>query len=222
MTGRRRTVAGRGSAVRPSPVPRPSPSPRPAPRPSPRPRDEPPAQSDVVRAAGGLRALIGRQATLLAVLTAVVVLAAGFAVVSALRADAVHGGNRAVADQAATAEVADQVGAGVKAIFSYDYGNLARTERAAASVLVDEAVAQYRTGYAAAEQQATEQKLVRTTSISSIGVADLRGDTAHLLVFVDQQTLTTTSNQQSSASSALSVTARKVDGAWKIASMTAL
>ncbi len=153
---------------------------------------------------------------------AVVVLMAGFAVFAGLRAGAVHGGNRAVADTAATTQVADQVGGDLKAIFSYDYDNLARTERAAASMLVDEAVGQYEAGYASAKQQAVDQKLVRTTTINSIAVANLDGDSAKLLVFVDQQTLTTTSNQQSSASAALSVTARKVDGTWKIASMTAL
>jgi Mce-associated membrane protein len=174
------------------------------------------------RAVSGLRAMAGRRATVMAALTAVVVLAAGVAVFSALRVGALHGGNSAVADTAATAQVTDQVGSDVKAIFSYDYDNLARTERAASSVLVDEAVGQYQAGYAAAKQQVTDQKLVRTTTISSIAAQDLRGDTAHLLVFLDQQTLTTTSNQQSSASAALSVTARKVDGTWKIASMTAL
>jgi Mce-associated membrane protein len=164
----------------------------------------------------------GRRATVLAVLTAVIGLAAGTAVWSGLRANSVHSGNAALADTAATAEVADQVGSGVKAIFSYDYGNLARTERAASSVLVDAAVGQYQANLPAAEKQATDQKLVRTTTISSIGVQDLRGDTARVLIFLDQQTLNTTSNQQSSASAALAVSARKVDGAWKIASMTAL
>ncbi|TVT05968.1 hypothetical protein FNH07_22205 [Amycolatopsis bartoniae] len=159
---------------------------------------------------------------MLAVLTAVVVLAIGAAVWSILQVRAIHGGNRAVADTTATAEVTDQVGNDVKALFSYDYANLARTERAAASVLVDEAVGQYQSGYAAAKQQALDQKLVRTTTISAAGVQDLRGDTAHVLVFLDQQTLVTTSNQQSSASAALAVTARRVDGTWKIASMTAL
>ncbi|MTD53534.1 hypothetical protein [Amycolatopsis pithecellobii] len=158
----------------------------------------------------------------MAALLGLIVLAAGFAVFAGLRAGALHGGNRAVADIPATAAVSDQIGADIKAIFSYDYANLARTERAAASMLVDDAVGQYQAGYASARQQAVGQKLVRTTTVNSIAVADLQGDSAKLLVFVDQQTLTTSSNQQSSTSAALSVKARKVDGAWKIASMTAL
>lgn len=195
-TARVRRRAGRGIVRPPSPSPRPR-TEEPVPRPD-------------------------RRATVIAALIAVIVLAAGFSVVAAVRAGALHGGNRAVADAAPTSQVTDQVGAGLKAIFSYDYDNLPRTERAAASVLVDEAVGQYQAGYVPAKQQVLAQKLVRTTTVGSIAVADLRGDTAKLLVFVDQQTLTATSNQQSSASSALSVTARKVDGTWKIASLTAL
>jgi Mce-associated membrane protein len=160
-----------------------------------------------------------RRATLLAALTAVLVLAAGAAVWAGLEAKSLHSANTALADTAATAEVTDQVSAGVKAIFSYDYGNLARTDRAAAAVLVDDAVGQYQGGFAAAKQQAAEQKLVRTTTISSIGVQDLSGDTAHLLIFLDQQTLTTTSNQQTSTTGCLEVTARKIDGTWKIATL---
>ncbi|NKQ52988.1 SnoaL-like domain-containing protein [Amycolatopsis sp. K13G38] len=161
------------------------------------------------------------RANLLSVLTAVLVLAAGFAVYAGLQANA-KPDNAAIADPAATAEVADQVSAGVKAIFSYDYANLDRTERAAAGVLVDDAVGQYQAAFTAAKQQASDQKLVRTTNVGSTGVQDVRGDTARLLVFVDQQTLNTTTNAQSSAPACLLVKARKIDGQWKIASLTAL
>ncbi|WP_020671704.1 hypothetical protein [Amycolatopsis nigrescens] len=164
----------------------------------------------------------GRRATLIALLTAVIVLATGFAVWSAVRANALRSPNVALADQAATAELTDQVGAGVRAIFSYDYGNLARTERAAEGVLVDKAVAQYREGFGAAKQQAEEQKLVRSTTIRGIGVRELVGDRARLLVFLDQQTLRTGENQQSSAGAQLDITAKRVGGSWKIAEMLAL
>ncbi|HVW39743.1 MAG TPA: hypothetical protein VHC18_00155 [Amycolatopsis sp.] len=170
-----------------------------------------------VRRAGGV-VKRGTQATVLSALTAVIVLAAGFAVFADLQARP----HPALADPAATAEVTDQVSADVKAIFSYDYANLDRTDRAAAGVLVDAAVGQYQTAFAAAKQQASEAKLIRTTSIGSAGVQDLHGDTARVLVCLDQQTLNTTTNAQSSAPACLQVTARKVDGAWKIASLLAL
>lgn len=194
----------------------------PRPRPSPVPRAGETSGASRTGTARLPLQLPSRRATVLSALTAVLVLAAGFTIVAAVRVSALPGDNAAVTDQAATTEVATQVSDGVKAIFSYDYANLPRTERAAASVLVDAAVAQYQSGYPQAKQQAADQKLVRTTSVSSIGVQDLRGDTAHLLLFLDQQTLVTTSNQQSSASAALAVTARRMDGSWKIASLNAL
>ncbi|HVV10236.1 hypothetical protein [Amycolatopsis sp.] len=161
-----------------------------------------------------------RRVTWLPVLVVVIVLAAGFSVYAGL--NSARDDNAAVADTAATTEVADQVTAAVKSIFSYDYDNLDRTSRAASSVLVDAAVGQYQASFTAARQQAEAQKLVRTTTIGSIGVQELQGSDARLLLFLDQQTLNTTSNQQSSTTASLSVVAKKVDGTWKIASMTAL
>lgn len=167
----------------------------------------------------------GRRATVLAVLAAVVVLASATAVWSGLRAGALTSGdpagNAAFIDEAATAAVREEVEAGVKAIFSYDYSNLARTERAADSVLVGDAVVQYEASFAAARRQAQEQKLVRTTTIRSTGVRELRGDTARLLVFLDQQTLRTETNEQNSSAAVLDIRAVKSDGRWKIASLTA-
>lgn len=163
-----------------------------------------------------------RRATILAALTAVIVLSSGVAVWSWSQARASHGGNAAVADAAATAGVTDQVSAAVKQIFSYDYANLDRTERAASRLLVGAAVAQYQANFAAAKEQAVARKLVRTTTIGSIGVRELTAQDARLLVFLDQQTLNTVTNEQTSSVAAVDVEAKKVDGAWKIAGMTAL
>lgn len=163
-----------------------------------------------------------RVATWVSVLTAVVVLAGGFAGWAAVQTGQWHTSNDALADEQATAAATAQISAGLKAIFSYDYGNLARTERAAASVLVDDAVAQYRDTFAAAQEQAVSQKLIRTTTVASLGVQDLHDGTARVLAFLDQQTLNTASGQHTSSSAAVSVTARLVDGAWKIAALTPL
>ncbi|OXM66556.1 MULTISPECIES: nuclear transport factor 2 family protein [Amycolatopsis] len=163
-----------------------------------------------------------RVATWVSVLTAVIVLAGGFAGWAAVQAGRWHTPNAALADAPATTEAAEQISAALKAVFSYDYGNLARTERAAAMVLVDEAVAQYQDTFAAAQEQAAAQKLIRTTTVASLGVQDLSGGTARVLAFLEQQTLNTTTGQQTSSSAALSVTARKVDGTWKIAALTPL
>lgn len=160
------------------------------------------------------------------VLAAVVVVALGcaawFGVEAHVLTSSDSAGNTALVDTATTSAVTDQVGAGVKAVFSYDYSDLARTERAAADVLVDSAATTYHASLAAAEKQATDQKLVRTTTVRSIGVQELRGDRATVLLFLDQQTLHTVGDQQDSSAAQLLVTAERVDGRWKIATLTPL
>lgn len=156
-------------------------------------------------------------------LIAIIVLAAGCAVWFGIQASSLGSdGNAALVDQAATAEVADQVGAGVKAVFSYDYSNLARTERAAADVLTGEATGQYRDQFASARKRAEEGKLVRTTTVRSLGVRSLRGDQAEVLLFLDQQTMTAGGGAPQSTVSQLSVTAQRVDGRWKISQLIPL
>ncbi|MEU8419130.1 hypothetical protein AB0C24_40530 [Amycolatopsis japonica] len=156
-------------------------------------------------------------------LIAITVLAAGCAVWFGFQASSLGSdGNAALVDQAATAEVADQVGAGVKAVFSYDYSNLARTERAAADVLTGEATGQYRDQFASARKRAEEGKLVRTTTVRSLGVRSLRGDQAEVLLFLDQQTMTAGGGAPQSTVSQLSVTAQRVDGRWKISQLVPL
>ncbi len=156
-------------------------------------------------------------------LIAIAALATGCAVWFGLQASWLGSdGNAALVDLAATTEVGDQVGTGVKAVFSYDYSNLARTERAAADVLTGEAAGQYRDQFASARKRAEEQKLVRTTTVRSLGVRSLRGDEAEVLLFLDQQTITAGGTAPQSSVSQLSVTAVRIDGRWKISRLTPL
>ncbi|MGW4484717.1 hypothetical protein ACWEOE_12830 [Amycolatopsis sp. NPDC004368] len=128
----------------------------------------------------------------------------------------------ALVDQAATAQVRDQVSAGVKALFSYDYGNLDRTSRAAAAVLSGPAVGQYRAQFAAASHRAKDGKLIRTTTVRSAGVRTLHGDDATLLLFLDQQTILPGGGAPQSSVAQLAVTAHRVDGQWKITGLDPL
>ncbi|WP_020657834.1 hypothetical protein [Amycolatopsis benzoatilytica] len=130
--------------------------------------------------------------------------------------------DEALVDQAATAQVTQQVSAAVKAVFSYDYANLDRTERAASEVLTGDAVRQYQGQFAAARKRATDEKLVRTTTVRSIGVRSLRGDDASLLVFLDQQTILPGGGVPKSSVGQLSVTAHRVDGQWRITGLDPL
>ncbi|MGW4522658.1 hypothetical protein [Amycolatopsis sp. NPDC004378] len=157
------------------------------------------------------------------VLLAIVVLAVGCSVWFGIEAASLSPGeNAALVDSAGTSAVASEVSDAVKSVFSYDYANLARTERAASEVLVGDAVRQYRDQFASARTRATAEKLVRTTTVRAVGVQSLRGDDASLLLFLDQQTVAQGGGAPSSSVAQLAVTAKRVDGHWKLATLTAL
>ncbi|WP_410609188.1 hypothetical protein [Amycolatopsis sp. lyj-109] len=132
------------------------------------------------------------------------------------------GDNLALVDGPATADVSSSVSDAVKAVFSYDYANLARTERAAADVLTGDAVRQYQAQFASARTRVSAEKLTRTTTVRAIGVRSLRGDSADLLLFLDQQTVAQGGGAPTSSVAQLAVTAKRVDGRWKLATLTAL
>jgi Mce-associated membrane protein len=157
------------------------------------------------------------------ILAAVVVLAVGCAVWFGIETASLSpSDNAALVDAAATSSVTAEVGDAVKAVFSYDYANLARTERAASEYLVGDAVRQYQAQFASARTRATAEKLVRTTTVRAIGVRSLVGDDASVLLFLDQQTVAQGGGAPSSSVAQLSVTAKRVDGHWKLATLTAL
>ncbi|NBH03989.1 hypothetical protein [Amycolatopsis sp. SID8362] len=156
------------------------------------------------------------------VLALVTALALGCAVWFGVEAASLSpGSNQALVDSAATASVSAEVSDAVKSVFSYDYTNLARTERAASQVLTGEAVGQYQAQFTSARTRAAAEKLVRTTTVRAVGVRSLVGDDASLLLFLDQQTVGS-GGALSSSVAQLAVTARRVDGHWKISSLTAL
>jgi Mce-associated membrane protein len=157
------------------------------------------------------------------VLAAVVVVALGCAVWFGIETASLSpGDNLALVDTSATASVSAEVSDAVKAVFSYDYANLSRTERAASEVLTGDAVGQYRDQFASARTRATAEKLVRTTTVRAVGVRTLVGDDASLLLFLDQQTVTQGGGAPSSSVAQLAVTAKRIDGRWKLATLTAL
>jgi Mce-associated membrane protein len=157
------------------------------------------------------------------ILAAVVVLAVGCAVWFGIETASLSpSDNAALVDTAATSSVTAEVGDAVKAVFSYDYANLARTERAASEYLVGDAVRQYQAQFASARTRAAAEKLVRTTTVRAIGVRSLQGDEASVLLFLDQQTVAQGGGAPSSSVAQLSVTAKRVDGHWKLAALTAL
>jgi Mce-associated membrane protein len=157
------------------------------------------------------------------VLLAVVVLALGCAVWFGIETASLSpGDNQALVDLPATASVSAEVSDAVKAVFSYDYANLSRTERAASEVLTGDAVRQYQAQFASARTRAVAEKVVRTTTVRAVGVRSLHGDSASLLLFLDQQTVSAAGGAPASSVAQLSVTAQRIDGRWKISGLTAL
>jgi Mce-associated membrane protein len=129
-------------------------------------------------------------------------------------------GNAALVDTGATTEVTGQVTEALERIFSYSYDNVEVTERAAKDVLSGDAVAQYDALFAQVREKAPAQKLVLSTTVSTAGVRSLDGDTAHLLVFLDQAATRVDTTKSSGSAAVLSVTARRVDGRWRITELT--
>ncbi|RAY11072.1 hypothetical protein DPM19_32495 [Actinomadura craniellae] len=124
--------------------------------------------------------------------------------------------NRALLDDAATTRVTDSVGDALTRIFSYSPTDTAATERAAAEVLSGRAAEQYRRLFGQVKQQAPAQRLTLTTRVVRTGVTDLSADTAQLLVFLDQVSTRNGRPNGTVAAAQLSVTAKLMDGRWKI------
>ncbi|GAA2829677.1 hypothetical protein [Crossiella cryophila] len=167
--------------------------------------------------------VVKRAFPLVAVLGVVLVLAAGFAVWAGVATQALRPGtNVALVDNAATDLVLRQVTDAVRDTFSYDHSDTGRTEQAAARVLDGRAIEQYRELFAEVRKVAPAQKLVLTTTIRAAGVREIQGDTATVLVFVDQQMLRTGDNVQNSGAAQLEVTARRDGPNWRIIELKVL
>lgn len=166
-----------------------------------------------------------RRASALGVLAAVVVVSAVASLWFGLAADRLRESpwatNTALVDASGTSSVVDEVGAAVRSVFSYDYGNTDVTERSARQVLAGEAVEQYTALFGEVRRQAVEQQVVFTTTVRSIGVAELTGERARLLVFVDQQELRS-GERRTSRAGQLEVRAERVDGHWRITAIKVL
>ncbi|MBP2473040.1 Mce-associated membrane protein [Crossiella equi] len=130
--------------------------------------------------------------------------------------------NQALVDTAATDTVTRQVGDALRDVFTYDHTNTARTEDLATRVLTGRAVEQYRQLFAEVRATAPQQKLVLSTTVRAVGVKELTGDRATLLVLLDQQVLRGSDSSQRSGAAQVEVDARLSEGAWRIAELRVL
>ncbi len=162
----------------------------------------------------------------LGLLALATVLLGAFAALAAGRVSALHdssaASNTALTDNARTSEVKGVVAQDVNAVFSYDYADTARTDRAARKVLTGKAVQQYASMIAAVRKEAPAQKLVLTTTVTDTGVEMIDGDRARVLVYADQSNTSTAkgaSTGSTYAAAMFAVDAVHQDGTWKIASI---
>lgn len=127
-----------------------------------------------------------------------------------------QGQNTALVDNAGTAEVSGQIVSAVSTIFSYNYTNMQKTESAVQNLLTGDALCQYNLLYKVVKQQAPTQKLVLTTTVQAKGVEMLQGNTARVLLLVQQTDTRASTNQTSTSQSMIAVNAVKQGSTWKI------
>jgi len=137
-----------------------------------------------------------------------------------LRSDASD--NSAVVDSKATARVQASVSQSLARVLTYDFQDPASTEAAADVVLAGKARTEYDTLFASLQERAPGQQLALTAQVQAIGVKELRGDSATLLVFLDQSSQRAEDDESSVSAAQLSVTAKKRGGVWKITGLKPL
>ncbi|MGW4037835.1 hypothetical protein ACWEIM_16390 [Streptomyces sp. NPDC004778] len=128
--------------------------------------------------------------------------------------------NAALTDIGRTSEVKGRISEAVGAVFSYDYASPARSDRAASTYLTGRAVQQHKDMLADVREQAPEQKLVLTTTVTESGVEFLDGDRARLLIFADQSNTRTGKDEETTYAAAMfAVDAVRRGDTWLIAAI---
>lgn len=158
-----------------------------------------------------------RVAIALLVLAALLAGAGAWAAIDAHRLRSAESArNRALLDTAAAAEVNASITNSLNKIFSYSYDRTGLTEQAATNVLRGNALDAYHQLFAQVRQLAPQQRLVLTTRVVSSAVQYLDGDSAQVLVFLDQSATRVDNNSASTAAAQLSVTAKREGDVWVI------
>jgi Mce-associated membrane protein len=125
----------------------------------------------------------------------------------------------ALVDTGTTSEVNGQVREAVEKSFSYNFADVAATEKAAKELLTGRALCQYNAVFGPVKEVAPQQKLVVTVRVVSSAVSSLKDGRATVLVFADQVTTRTTDNQSGGGTAMLRVSAVSDHDRWKIDNM---
>jgi Mce-associated membrane protein len=167
-----------------------------------------------------------RTVTELAILLAVAAALIAVGVVALVRTSTLrtHGpmANHALTDKNATEQVIGQVSTALAQVLSYDYTKPQLAQQAAKRWLAGDAPKQYQTLFAELQKLAPGQHLTLTARVVTAGVKSLDGGTAHLLVFVDQQSTRASDNASSVSAAQVQITAVKHGGMWQITYLSPL
>ncbi|RSN27747.1 hypothetical protein DMC61_22615 [Amycolatopsis sp. WAC 04169] len=180
------------------------------------------AEAEVAESSEPEKKAGSRQLILAGALVVVGLLLAATAVLFKIQADEVSSStnNTALLDVAKTAQVKDQVAKATEALFSYDYNNIAKTETAAADLLVNDDVrAKYNLLMGEVKRLAPQQKMVVTCKVTRSAVIRLEGDRADVMVFVDQSSTRADTNKTTAGSAQLHLNAELQGDKWKITAM---
>jgi Mce-associated membrane protein len=156
------------------------------------------------------------------ILVAAVLTAAGFWF-SGAASQVLDGGaasNTALADTGATTDVITQVTRDMETVSSYKYTDLAGAQKAGQAVSTGGFLTDYNKLFEQVKAQAPAQKAVVTGQVAKIGVRQLQGDNAELLVFVTQTTTRADTNQSNSVGLVYTVDATRSGGKWLISKLT--
>ncbi|RJQ69454.1 hypothetical protein D5S17_30145 [Pseudonocardiaceae bacterium YIM PH 21723] len=124
-------------------------------------------------------------------------------------------GNQALVSTAESSKVIGQVTTALEKTLSYDYSKPDANAQAVKDYLIGDAVKQHEESFKSVKAGAQDKKRVVTATVRAIGIKQLRGDHAELLVFVDQQ-LVEGDAQPILGPAQATIGATQVDGNWKI------
>ena len=124
--------------------------------------------------------------------------------------------NQALVDKGATADVISQVGTALNQVLSYSYRNPGPTNAAAGRYLAGDAIKQWHTLFTELQKRAPGQKLTFVARVNVSGVDELSGNTARLLVFLDQKSTRASDGASSVAAAQVQISAVKTGDHWRI------
>lgn len=125
--------------------------------------------------------------------------------------------NAALLDVAKTEQVKKAMKQAAERLFSYDYRDIAKTEKAAKELLASKEVQHtYTTLMGEVKRLAPKQQIVVTVTATEAAVVELHDNKAKVMVYVDQTATRTKTGQSSGGGAALWFKAELKDGKWKV------